>query len=192
MNLKEILSITGQAGLFKYVAQGKGGIIVEALAPDAKRQMVSGSAKVSALGDIAIFTDKDEVALADIFETIFKNSGGKAVDITGKSTPDELHAFMSAALASYDRERVHNSDIKKLASWYNILVAAGVTTFKEEDKEAEAAATATGAGAEKPVAKTTAARRATSTAAGAAAGKAKVSSKPKVTATKGTTARKSS
>lgn len=189
MNLKEILSITGQAGLFKYVAQGKGGIIVEALAPDAKRQMVSGSAKVSALGDIAIFTDKDEVALADIFETIFKNNSGKAVDITSKSTPDELHTFMSATLASYDRERVHNSDIKKLASWYNILVAAGVTTFKEEDKEVEVA---TGAGVEKPATKTTAARRATSTAAGAAAGKAKVSSKPKMTATKGTTARKSS
>lgn len=188
MNLKEILSITGQAGLFKYVAQGKGGIIVEALAPDAKRQMVSGSAKVSALGDIAIFTDKDEVALADIFEIIFKNNSGKAVDITSKSTPDELHTFMSAALASYDRERVHNSDIKKLASWYNILVAAGVATFKEEEAKDETAAVVSGV--EKPATKT-AARR-TSAAAGAASGKAKVSTKPKMTATKGTTARKSS
>ncbi|MEG2865571.1 MAG: DUF5606 domain-containing protein, partial [Mucinivorans sp.] len=94
MNLKEILSIAGQPGLFKYVAQGKGGIIVESLTPDAKRQMVSGSAKVSSLGDIAMFTDSQEVPLADIFETIFKNQSGAVLTITGKSSVDELHTFM--------------------------------------------------------------------------------------------------
>ena len=55
MELKEILAISGAPGLYKYVAQGKGGIIVESLA-DGRRTMVGGATKVSALGDIAVFT----------------------------------------------------------------------------------------------------------------------------------------
>lgn len=137
MYLREILSISGTPGLYKYVAQGKGGIIVEALA-DGKRAMVSGSSKVSALGDIAIFTDSEEVALGKVFQSIFDAEKGKAVDITGKSTPVELAAFMKKVLPAYDQERVHNSDIKKLAQWYNTLVGAGMTDFVAEEKEEEA------------------------------------------------------
>ena len=62
MELKEILAISGAPGLYKYVAQGKGGIIVESLA-DGRRTMVGGTTKVSALGDIAVFTRTSEVAL---------------------------------------------------------------------------------------------------------------------------------
>lgn len=134
MELKEILSISGAPGLYKYVAQGKGGIIVESLA-DSRRTLVGGSAKVSALGDIAIFTDADEVSLADVFHEIFEKNNG-AIAINNKSTNEELHAFMSEILPAYDRDRVHTSDIKKLASWYNLLVAAGMTTFKAKQEEA--------------------------------------------------------
>ena len=185
MNLKEILSISGQSGLYKYVAQGKGGIIVEALDASARRQMVSGSAKVSSLGDIAVFTDEKEVPLAELFTAIYKKHNG-AVGLTSKATPDELAAFMAGVLPKYDRERVHNSDIKKLASWYNTLVAAGVTTFADEE---EAAAEAKPAAAEKAAAK--APRKPTAAAAKAPkAPKGAASSKSKVTATKSTTARK--
>ncbi|MEG1413740.1 MAG: DUF5606 domain-containing protein [Mucinivorans sp.] len=190
MNLKEILSIAGQSGLYKYVAQGKGGIIVQALTAEAQRQMVSGSAKVSSLGDIAIFTENQEVPLADILEVIFKNMNGAALAISNKSTAEELHSFMEQSLPSYDKSRVHDSDIKKLATWYNILVSVGVTTFKDEEQPLEAAAAASSAtasaAADKP--KT----RRVATAATASRAKANVSTKPKATATKGTTARKSS
>lgn len=133
MELKEILSIAGAPGLYKYVAQGKGGIIVESLA-DARRTMVSGSSKVSALGDIAIFTDADEVALAEVFQTIY-DKNKSVLTLTNKSSNDELHAFMAEILPSYDRERVHTSDLKKMVTWFNILVGAGMTNFKVEESE---------------------------------------------------------
>lgn len=136
MYLREILAISGTPGLYKYVAQGKGGIIVESLS-DGKRTMVSGSAKVSALGDIAIFTDSEEVALGTVFQSIFDLEKGGAVTINGKSTPDELAAFMQKALPSYDQERVHNSDIKKLAQWYNTLVGVGMTNFTAQEEQTE-------------------------------------------------------
>lgn len=132
MELKEILSISGAPGLYKYVAQGKGGIIVESLG-DARRTLVSGSSKVSALGDIAIFTDADEIPLGEVFQTIY-DANGAEIAINNKSTNEELHAFMELTLPNYDRDRVHTSDIKKLATWYNTLVGAGMTNFKIEEQ----------------------------------------------------------
>ena len=50
---------------------------------------------------------------------------------------------MAEVLPEFDRERVYPSDIKKLISWYNILVEAGITEFvpaepeKVEEKTAE-------------------------------------------------------
>ncbi len=178
IKLAEILSISGSAGLFKYVAQSKGGIIVESIDETKRRTNVSGSAKVSSLGDIAMFTYDAEVALADVFESIYKAFEGKTVAITSKSTPAELAEFMGTALADYDKDRVHNSDIKKLAQWYNILVNAGVTKFveAEEGEEGAVPAPAKAAVASKP--------KAAPVKSGAA------SSKAKVTSTKSTTARK--
>ncbi len=151
MELSEILAVSGVPGLYKYVAQGKSGIIVESLT-DGKRTLVSGSSKVSALGDIAIFTDTEEVPLAQVFESLQK--AGKPVAITSKSTPDELDAFLKSALPTYDRERVHNSDIRKIALWYNTLVAAGMTSFlpKEEEEQAAPAEKEKKAAAKKPAA----------------------------------------
>lgn len=136
MELKEILAVSGTPGLYRYVAQGKGGIIVESLS-DGRRTMVGGTTKVSALGDIAIFTASGEMPLGDLFQTLYDRQGGKAVEVTSKSTPDELRSFMSSILPDYDTERVHQSDMKKIAQWYNLLVAAGMTSFKSSDEAAD-------------------------------------------------------
>lgn len=136
MELKEILAISGAPGLYKYVAQGKGGIIVESLT-EGRRTMVSGSTKVSALGDIAVFTQTEEVSLGDVLQAVYDKNAGKPVPVMSKAAPEELHAFMASALPEFDKDRVHNSDIKKIAQWYNALVAVGMTSFKAADEETE-------------------------------------------------------
>lgn len=137
MELKDILAISGQSGLYRFIAQSKNGIIVEALS-DGKRSNASASAKVSSLSEIAIFTETDDIPLAKVFENIYAQTGGKET-ISPKSTPEQLKTFFAEALPEYDRDRVHVSDIKKVVAWYNILVAAGMTEFKtgneEENKE---------------------------------------------------------
>lgn len=136
MELKEILAVSGTPGLYRYVAQGNGGIIVESLA-DGRRTMVGGTTKVSALGDIAIFTTSSEVPLGDLFQTIYDRQSGQSVAVTSKSSPDELRTFISSVLPDYDTERVHQSDIKKIAQWYNLLIAAGMTRFTADEAPAE-------------------------------------------------------
>ncbi len=133
MKLAETLAISGQPGLFRFVAQSRGGIIVESLA-DAKRMIVSGNAKVSSLGDIAIFTTSEDMPLGRVFEMIFKNTGGK--ECCSHKAPDaQLKTAMKQYLPDYDEDRVRVSDIKKLFSWFNILISNGMTVFVEEEEQ---------------------------------------------------------
>ena len=54
-----------------------------------------------------------------------------------KASANELQAYFGEVLPNFDRDRVHNSDIKKLLQWYDILVKAGITDFEPETEEAE-------------------------------------------------------
>ena len=126
--LKTILSIAGKPGLYKLISQGKNMLIVETVDAAKKRVPAYAHDKVISLADIAMYTDAEEVPLSEVLEAVKK-----------------LHAYFAEVLPNYDRDRVHNGDIKKLISWYNILVNNGITEFVEApadsaDKVEEAAA----------------------------------------------------
>ena len=116
MELKEILAISGQPGLYKYVAQSSHGVIVESLS-DGKRMNAASNSKVSALTEISIFTEGEDIP-----------QGQPA--ISHKEAPEKLKAYFAEVLPEYDRDRVHVSDMKKVFSWFNTLVGAGFTEFK--------------------------------------------------------------
>jgi hypothetical protein len=142
MDLKEIMSVSGQSGLYRYISQGRNGIIVESFS-DKKRSFINASSKVSSLEDIAIFTSEEEVPLKQVLKSIFEHeNGGPAPD--PKSSPEELKAYMEKILPTYDQERVYVSDIKKLVAWYNALLSLNLLSFEEEpaaEKTAEEPAT---------------------------------------------------
>lgn len=134
MNLKDILAISGESGLFRFLAQGRNAIIVEHL-ETGKRQTASSSAKVSSLEDIAIFTDGEEIKLSVIFDRIWdKESGGLAAD--AKTSADELTGYFAEVVPEYDRDRVYSSDIKKVIAWYNLLHKLNLLVREEEATEA--------------------------------------------------------
>ncbi len=133
MALKDYMAISGQPGLYKFVSQGRNGIIVESLI-DGKRSHVSASAKVSALSDIAIFTNDGEKPLSEVLELIKERENGQPT-ISPKSGSNELKDFFLEILPDYDVDRVYVSDIKKVVSWYNQLQSLGILDFKEEEEE---------------------------------------------------------
>jgi hypothetical protein len=133
MKLKDILAISGKSGLYKFVSQGRNGIIVESF-EDKKRSAIPASTKVSALDDIAIFTETEEIPLAKVFKIIFEKEDGKPT-IDHKSSNDKLIAMFDTILPEYDRERVYVSDMKKLFQWYNILVGLNMIDLVEEVEE---------------------------------------------------------
>ena len=134
--LRTILSISGKPGLYKLISQGKNMLILEALDATKKRFPVYGHDKVISLGDIAMYTDDEEVALGEVLESVKNKENGAVASIDyKKASAGELQAFMAEVLPTYDRDRVHNSDIKKLIQWYNILVNNGVTEFVAPEAE---------------------------------------------------------
>ena len=137
--LKKILSVSGKPGLYKLVSQGKSMLIVEALT-DGRRLPVYAREKIISLGDIAIYTDGDEVPLYEVLNSVKAKEEGQAVSSidASRATPDELRAYMAEVLPNFDRERVYPTDIKRLLSWYNLLIGAGITDFDPQEAAEEA------------------------------------------------------
>jgi hypothetical protein len=134
MVLKDILAISGEQGLFRFLAQGKNAIIVEHLETK-KRSTAQSSAKVSSLEDIAIFTETEDMPLGKVFDLIHeKENGGPALD--HKSDQGKLVTWFEGILPEYSRNKVYASDIRKVAQWYNILHKLNLLV-KEEDKPEE-------------------------------------------------------
>jgi len=128
--LKDLMAISGHGGLFKFISQARNGIIVESL-ETGKRMNAFATMKVSSLEDIAIYTEEEEVPLKEVLISLHEyENGGEA--ISPKSDPDELKDYFSAILPEYDRERVYVSDIKKVLTWYNLLLKYDLLKFDDE------------------------------------------------------------
>lgn len=135
MVLKDILSISGEPGLFKFVAQGKNAMIVEHV-ETGKRSSAFSSAKVSSLEDISVFTENEDLPLGKVFDRIFeKESGGQAID--PKIESEKLKKYFEELIPDYSREKVYSSDIKKIILWYNLLQKKGMLVKEEPEKAAE-------------------------------------------------------
>lgn len=132
--LKDILSISGHSGLYKLVAQSSKSIIVESLETHQKMPVYFTS-KVSALEDIAIYTDDEEVPLAQVFEKIYKMENKGETSVSAKSTNEDIKDYFGDVLPDYDKERVYVSDMKKVITWYNILLKQNLLKFEEDKKE---------------------------------------------------------
>ena len=133
--LSKILSITGRPGLYKLISTNKKLNIVESLG-DGKRIPVYPQEKVVALSDVSIYTTDGDAPLRDILKKIKEKEDGSKVALGNKSTGNELLAYLEEVLPDYSRESVYASDVKKMISWYNILMENGIN-LEEEEKEPE-------------------------------------------------------
>ncbi len=132
--LKTVLSISGRPGLYKLVSQGKNMLIVEAIG-NGKRLPAYAHDKIISLGDIAIYTLEEDIPLAEVFDSIKEKNEGKTVDVKAMKNDKEIREYFATVLPDFDDERVYTNDIKKVFSWYNILVEAGMTDFKPAEAE---------------------------------------------------------
>ncbi len=136
--LETILAISGKPGLYRLVSRGNRNLIVETLDDKKKRMPAFGADKVISLADIAMYTEEGEVPLREVLTALKKKENGElaAFDYK-KASREELGAYFAEILPDYDRDRVYPADIKKLISWYNLLVKAGLTDFEEVLKPTE-------------------------------------------------------
>lgn len=130
--METILAISGKPGLYKLVSSSNTGLIIEMLDESKKRTPVFPTDRVTSLADIAMYTDSEDIALWKVLKNLGEKEGNKECLFNyKKASKAELHDFFSQVLPSYDRDRVHDGDIKKLVQWYNILIKNGFTNFEE-------------------------------------------------------------
>lgn len=140
--IRNILSIAGKPGLYKLISHGKNMFIVEALA-NGKRQPVYPRDKVISLGDISIYTTDGDVPLAEVLQKVAEKTEKQPVDLKSFPSDAAIREFFGEILPAFDNERVYTTDIKKLLSWYNILLQKGIPEFVEKEEESVENADAT-------------------------------------------------
>ena len=135
---ERILTISGKPGLYRLLSSGRNMLVVEVVDATKKRMPVHNSDKVVMLDDIAIYTDTEEVPLREVFKKIYEKEGAVLPMDLKLATPEELVEHFASVMPDYDRERVYLTHIKKMYSWYNILVANGIVDFEEPAEEGAA------------------------------------------------------
>lgn len=135
--LQTILSVSGKPGLYRLLSQGKNTLIVESLQTK-QRLPILPKDKVVSLGDISMFTIEEDVPLSEVLTRVQEHQAGVPFAEELLKDGDALRETFGEILPSYDRERVYTSDIKKLFSWYNILLSAGITSYSDEEEATEA------------------------------------------------------
>lgn len=122
--LEEVANISGKSGLYRVVKPGRVGVIVESLDSDRKREMINATAKVSILKEISVYTAdvNKSIPLGDIFTKI-KVDFGDDLKIDIKTADNKaIFAFFEKVMPDFDRERVYATDVKKIITWYKILL----------------------------------------------------------------------
>ncbi|MCR4659634.1 MAG: DUF5606 domain-containing protein [Bacteroidales bacterium] len=138
MDFSNILVVAGKPELNELVSQTKGGAIVKNLVSGQKFPVFRND-RISALGEIRLFTTEGDKPLEEVMVALRDSLEGKPTPFDPKKTStDDLFGLLARALPTYDRERVHASDVKKLFAWYNVLLASGKLEETEPDKPAEA------------------------------------------------------
>lgn len=132
MDLSKILSIAGKPGLFKMVGESKNGIVVESLT-DGKRIPAFSHERISSLKEISIYTEGEDMPLADILKNLYEKQDAKPVVSPKKLSSNDLKSLFAEVVPDYDQDAVYTSDMKKVFSWYNQLLEKDMLDFTEED-----------------------------------------------------------
>lgn len=136
-DLRRILSVSGQHGLYRYLAQARNGAVAENLA-DKKRTVFTGSSRITTLADIAIYTSEGEMKLSDVFLAI-KAALGDAEAPSVKASDKEVLDFFAKAIPDYDADRFYLSHMRKVLDWYSQIVKYASLDFVSDDEESEEA-----------------------------------------------------
>lgn len=136
MDLSKILSVTGKPGLYRMVGEAKNNLIIESLI-DGKKIPSFAHDRVSSLKEISIYTDSEDVALEEVLEKIYNHQAKMPIDSPKKLSTSEIKALFEAVLPDYNKETVYVSDMKKIFSWYNLLLEKDLLDFTKTAEVAE-------------------------------------------------------
>lgn len=135
MEYSNLVSVTGFSSLFELITTKSDGAIVRSLDDNSTKFVSNRLHQFSHLESIEVFTEDDNVNIAEIFKTM---------DAAGKETPSEkdnkaISAYFKKIYPKMDFERVYPSDMKKMIRWFNAIkknnIEIKLTEMNEEESE---------------------------------------------------------
>lgn len=140
-DLAKIMSVSGQHGLYQYLASSRTGVIAQAL-DGGKRVAFDAHSRISSLSDIAIYTSEGEMKLDAVFTAMKAAADGGAAVPSSKDPQAKVVAFFDKAVPNYDADRFYYSHMKKVLDWYSEIdkfASFDFVTDEEREKELEQA-----------------------------------------------------
>ncbi len=137
MEYNKLISVTGFSGLFELVTSKTDGAIVRSLVDNTTKFVSSRVHQFSHLESIEVYTNDENVNLADIF---------KAMDASSEALPSEkdnkaVKSYFEKVFPSMDFERVYSSDMKKMVRWFGVIKQQNIeivlTEMDEEEEDNE-------------------------------------------------------
>ena len=132
MEYNRIVAVTGMPGLYEVLSSKTDGAIVRSLDDKSTKFVSSRIHNLSHLESIEIYTVRENVTLADVFNAM-KESKEKLPDVKDNKA---LKSYYEKVYPDMDFERVYTSDMKKMVKWYEVLEANEVD-FNAKPQETE-------------------------------------------------------
>ncbi len=134
MEYNKIISVAGLPGLYELVNSKADGAIVRSLEDKSTRFASSRIHNFSHLESIEVYTTRENVNLAEIFQAMEK-AGGSLPDSKDNAA---IKKYFEKVYPDIDFDRVYNSDLKKMIKWYEVLKKNNIEIkLSEPEQEAE-------------------------------------------------------
>ncbi|MCU7552393.1 DUF5606 domain-containing protein [Chitinophagaceae bacterium LB-8] len=138
MEYKRIVAVTGLPGLYEILSSKSDGAIVRSLEEGSTKFVSSRVHNLSHLESIEVYTTRDNVNLAEVFQAM----KGSAEALPNVKDNKLLKGYFEKVYPELDFERVYASDMKKMVKWFEVLQKNNVdfTLVAEEGEEGQSSA----------------------------------------------------
>ena len=135
MEYNKLISVTGFSGLFELVSSKTDGAIIRSLEDDTTKFVSNRQHQFSHLESIEVYTDDDNVNLADIFNAMAELN----IELPSEKDNKAIRAYFEKVYPKMDFEKVYNSDMKKMVRWFTLIkkheIEIKLTEFEEEEND---------------------------------------------------------
>ena len=139
LDVQKMVAVSGKSGVFKLIAVRSNGLIVEDFNTKKREFIPVRQTEFSPFETISIFTDTDNIPLAQVLTNMKAQAESGNTPPSEKSASDELRDYFISVQPDHDRDRVHISDIKKMIKWFNFLNSRNLLKEKVEEVATEEA-----------------------------------------------------
>ena len=135
MEYREIVAVTGLAGLYQLLTTKSDGAIVRNVADKSTKFISARQHNVTPLDSIEVYTTGENVRLHHVFQKMQEQETAIPLADAKSADNNAIKVYFKSIFPEFDEERVYVSDMKKMLKWYELLKANDLLHFEEEAAE---------------------------------------------------------